>query len=55
MVHQIIVRQPGSIYVEINHELTQEQWMNHLQTTLELISLTKDSVVLDEAAALKLL
>lgn len=29
--------------------------MNHLQTTLELISLTKDSVVLDETAALKLL
>lgn len=55
MVQQIIARQNGSIYVQINQELTQEQWMNHLQTTLELISLTKDSVVLDEAAALKLL
>lgn len=29
--------------------------MNHLQITLELISLTKDSVILDEVAALKLL
>jgi hypothetical protein len=55
MVQQIIARQPDSIYVQINQELTQEQWMNHLQTTLELISLTKDSVVLDEPAALKLL
>lgn len=56
MVQQIIARQPGSIYVQINQQdLTQEQWMNHLQTTLELISLTKDSVVLDEPAALKLL
>lgn len=55
MVLQIIARQPDSIYVQINQELTQEQWMNHLQTTLELISLTKDSVVLDEPAALKLL
>ncbi len=55
MVKQIIARQPDSIYVQINQELTQEQWMNHLQTTLELISLTKDSVVLDEPTALKLL
>lgn len=29
--------------------------MNHLQITLELISLTKDTIVLDESAALKLL
>lgn len=55
MVQQIIARQEGSIYVEINQQLTQEQWMNHLQITLELISLTKDTIVLDESAALKLL
>lgn len=56
MVQQIIARESGSIYVQINQQdLTQEQWMSHLQTTLELISLTKDSVVLDEPAALKLL
>lgn len=34
MVKQIITRQQGSIYVQINQELTQEQWMNHLQITL---------------------
>ena len=34
MVQQIIARQEGSIYVEINQQLTKEQWMNHLQITL---------------------
>lgn len=55
MMLQIIAKEKDSIYVTINQQLTEEQWMNHLQITLELISLTKDSVVLDEDAALKLL
>lgn len=55
MVQQIIVREEGSLYVDINPGLTEELWMNHLQTTLELVTMTKDSIYLDLDIALKLL
>jgi hypothetical protein len=55
MLQQIIVKQPGSIYVQINSDLSDELWMNHLQTTLELITMTKDKLFLDNEIALKLL
>ena len=41
--------------MEINPGLTEELWMNHLQTTLELVTMTKDSIYLDLDIALKLL
>ena len=49
------MRKQGSLYVNINPALTDEVWMNHLQTTLELVSVTKDSLFLDLDIALKLL
>lgn len=55
MLQQIIVRQEDSLYVAINPGLTEELWMNHLQTTLELVTMTKDSLYLDLDIALKLL
>lgn len=55
MLQQIIMRQEGSLYVAINPGLTEELWMNHLQTTLELVTMTKDSLYLDLDIALKLL
>ena len=55
MLQQIIMRQEGSLYVAINSNLTEELWMNHLQTTLELVTMTKDSLYLDLDIALKLL
>lgn len=55
MVFEIIVKKPESIYVKINNNLTDEQWMNHLQITLELINMTKDTLFLDNETALKLL
>lgn len=55
MLQQIIVRQEDSLYVAINPGLTEELWMNHLQTTLELVTMTRDSIFLDLDIALKLL
>ena len=55
MLQQIIMRKEGSLYVAINPELTEEMWMNHLQTTLELVTMTRDSLFLDLDIALKLL
>lgn len=55
MLQQIIVRKENSLYVAINPELTEELWMNHLQTTLELVTMTRDSLFLDLDIALKLL
>jgi hypothetical protein len=55
MLQQIIMRQEGSLYVAINAGLTEELWMNHLQTTLELVTMTRDSLFLDINIALKLL
>lgn len=55
MLQQIIVREQSSIYVQINPVITDELWMNHLQTTLELITMTKDQLFLDNPIALRLL
>ena len=55
MILDIIKRQNNSLYLEINPDISDDARMNHLQTLLEYLSLTKNKIFLDTSTSKEIL